>query len=76
MAGSFILTFEEEGMHIFSMEIDIGANDNMHALISQLPIPIDVEDKQDRIWFNQEGTDSQEIHWANSWSTEANHILK
>lgn len=32
-----------------SMEIDIGANDNMHALVSQLPIPIDVEDKQDGI---------------------------
>ncbi|XP_024640764.1 histone acetyltransferase HAC12 [Medicago truncatula] len=35
-----------------SMEMDIGANSNMHA-------PIDVEDKQEGIGFNQEGTDAQ-----------------
>jgi len=44
------------------MEIDIGANDNMHAVISQVPIPIDVEKKEDRIGFNQEGTDADQVN--------------
>ncbi|KAI5442611.1 hypothetical protein KIW84_011594 [Lathyrus oleraceus] len=37
-----------------SMEIDIGSNSIMCALISKVPIPIDVEDKHDIIGFNQE----------------------
>jgi len=36
-----------------SMEMDIGANSNMH-------VPIDVEDKQEGTGFNQEGTYAQE----------------
>jgi len=46
------------------MEIDIGANDNMHAVISKVPIPIDVEKKEDRIEFNQEGTDADQVNDA------------
>jgi hypothetical protein len=41
------------------MEIDNGSNSNIHALICKVPIPIDVEDKQDIIGFNQEGTDAK-----------------
>ncbi|KAL5080426.1 hypothetical protein RYX36_008847 [Vicia faba] len=37
-----------------SMEIDIGSNSIMHALLNKVPIPIDVEDKHDIIGFNQE----------------------
>ena len=46
------------------MEIDIGANANMHAVISKVPIPIDVEKKEDRIEFNQEGTDADQVNDA------------
>jgi len=35
-----------------SMEMDIGANSNMH-------VPIDIQDKQEGIVLNQEGTDAQ-----------------
>ncbi|XP_045818200.1 histone acetyltransferase HAC1-like [Trifolium pratense] len=42
-----------------SMEIGNGSNSNMHALICKVPIPIDVEDKQDIIGFNQKGTDAK-----------------
>ena len=51
------------------MEIDIGANDNMHAVISEVPIPIDVEKKEDRIGFNQEGTDADQVNDAVQVST-------
>jgi hypothetical protein len=44
------------------MEIDIGANDYIHAVISQVPIPIDVEKKEDRIGFNKEGTDADQVN--------------
>ena len=43
-----------------SMEIDIGSNSNMPALISKVAITIDVDDKQNKIGFNQEGTDAKE----------------
>jgi len=43
-----------------SMEIDIGSNSNMPALIRKVAIPIDVDDKQNKIGFNQEGTDAKE----------------
>ncbi|MCI52774.1 histone acetyltransferase, partial [Trifolium medium] len=41
-----------------SMEIDNGSNSNMHSLISKVPIPIVVQDKQDTTGFNLEGTDA------------------
>ncbi|RHN50387.1 putative histone acetyltransferase chromatin regulator PHD family [Medicago truncatula] len=44
------------------MEIDIGANDNMHAFISQVPITIDVEEKEDRNGFNQEKIDADQVN--------------
>jgi len=46
------------------MEIDIGANDSMHVVISQVPIPINVEQKEDIIEFNQEGTDADQVNDA------------
>ncbi|RHN50396.1 hypothetical protein MtrunA17_Chr6g0456941 [Medicago truncatula] len=46
------------------MEIDIEANDNMHACIREVPIPIDIEHKQDGIEFNQEGTDADQVNDA------------
>ncbi|CAJ2665963.1 unnamed protein product [Trifolium pratense] len=42
-----------------SMEIENGSNSNMHSLISKVPIPIVVEDKQDTTGFNSEGTDAK-----------------